>query len=203
MAERGVPAAFSQVGRERSREHRRAARLVGASSLGSRGLDPEAIARAIRHRGWRSVHAWRSRPDVSDRRQPRRGEEKREPERAHRSSVPAARRSTKAFSVFLSTMLTDGRETATLARTLREWCHLRKAACRASRSPASTTRRHIPTASFAPSSTASGSPCTSARLRRSGRCRSSGGSSRHPLASRRSSTTGGTRRVSPVRRFRS
>jgi hypothetical protein len=56
-----------------------------------RPLGPEALARAIRERRWRAVHARCSRPGVSDRREPGSAEEKREPKGVHRLSVPATR----------------------------------------------------------------------------------------------------------------
>jgi hypothetical protein len=57
-------------------------------------LGPEAFASAIGHRRWRAVCARCSRPGVSDRREPRGAEKKREPKRVHRLSVPAAPRAT-------------------------------------------------------------------------------------------------------------
>jgi hypothetical protein len=85
---------------------------------GAKPLGPEALARAIGHRRWRAVHARRSRPGVSDRRQPGRGEKEREPERVHRSSVPATRRAMKASSPSFSKMLTFRLGIATLVATL-------------------------------------------------------------------------------------
>jgi hypothetical protein len=63
---------------------------------GAKALGPEALARAMRHRRWRAVHARRSRPAVSDRREPGSAEKKREPKRVHRLIVPATRRVTGA-----------------------------------------------------------------------------------------------------------
>jgi hypothetical protein len=54
------------------------------------GLEP--FAGAVRHRRWRAVHARRSRPGVSDRREPGSAEKKGEPKRVHRLIVPATRR---------------------------------------------------------------------------------------------------------------
>jgi hypothetical protein len=85
---------------------------------GAKPSGPKALARAIRHRRWRHLHARRSRPGVSDRRQPGRGEKKREPERVHPSSVPATRRAMKATSASFSKMLTSRLGTATLVATL-------------------------------------------------------------------------------------
>src|SRR5207248_1477476 len=66
------------------------------SVRGSKALGPEALARAMRHRRWRAVHARRSRPAVSDRREPGSAEKEREPKRVHRLIVPATRRATGA-----------------------------------------------------------------------------------------------------------
>jgi hypothetical protein len=63
---------------------------------GAKALGPEALARAMRHRRWRAVHARRSRPAVSDRPEPGSAEKKREPKRVHRLIVPATRRVTGA-----------------------------------------------------------------------------------------------------------
>ena len=63
---------------------------------GAKALGPEALARAMRHRRWRAVQARRSRPAVSDRREPGSAEKKREPKRVHRLIVPATRRVTGA-----------------------------------------------------------------------------------------------------------
>ena len=62
--------------------------------MAAKALGPEALARALRHRRWRAVHARRSRPDVSDPREPGSAEKEREPERLHRLIVPATRRAT-------------------------------------------------------------------------------------------------------------
>jgi hypothetical protein len=59
----------------------------------------EALSRAVRHRLWRAVHARRSRPGVTDRREPGRTEKEREPKRVHRRIVPATRRATGASGV--------------------------------------------------------------------------------------------------------
>jgi hypothetical protein len=59
-------------------------------------LGPEALARAIRHRRWRAVHARGSRPGVSDRREPGSAKKEREPKRVHRPSVPTTCRPTEA-----------------------------------------------------------------------------------------------------------
>lgn len=64
------------------------------ATAGVKALGPEALARAVRHRRWRAVHARRSRPDVSDPREPGSAEKEREPERVHRLIVPATRRAT-------------------------------------------------------------------------------------------------------------
>jgi hypothetical protein len=64
--------------------------------LAAKALGPEALARAIRHRRWRAIHARRSRPGVSDRREPGSAEQEREPKRVHRTSVPTTRRPTEA-----------------------------------------------------------------------------------------------------------
>ena len=73
----------------------------GASALG-----PEARARAIRHRRWRTLHARRSRPRVRDRREPRSGQKKCDPERVHRCECASYGRATKAFGTFVSRLLT-------------------------------------------------------------------------------------------------
>src|SRR6266550_8450463 len=65
-------------------------------AINTTALGPEALARAMRHRRWRAVHARRSRPAVSDRREPGGAEKKREPKRVHRLIVPATRRVTGA-----------------------------------------------------------------------------------------------------------
>ena len=54
-----------------------------------RASGPETLARAMRHRRWRAVHARRSRPGVTDRREPGSAKKKREPKRVHRLIVPA------------------------------------------------------------------------------------------------------------------
>lgn len=65
------------------------------SQAGAKASGPEALARAVRHRRRRAVHARRSRPDVGNPRKPGSAEEEREPERVHRSIVPATRRATR------------------------------------------------------------------------------------------------------------
>ena len=72
---------------------------------GAKALGPEALARAIRHRRWRAVHARRSRPAVSDRREPGSAEKQREPKRVHPLIVPATRRVTGASGALLSDSL--------------------------------------------------------------------------------------------------
>jgi hypothetical protein len=80
----------------------RAERVAAAA----KALGPETLARAIRHRRWRAVHTRRSRPGVSDRREPGSAEKEGEPERVHRWSVPATRRATKASGASFSKLLT-------------------------------------------------------------------------------------------------
>ena len=78
-------------------------RVRRASSF--RGLGLEALAHAVRHRRRRAVHARRSRPGVSDRREPGSAEKEREPKRVHRLIVPATRRATGASGVLFSDSL--------------------------------------------------------------------------------------------------
>ncbi len=66
--------------------------FANASELG-----PETLARAMRHRRRRAVHARRSRQGVSDRHEPGSAEEEREPKRVHRLIVPVTRRATGAI----------------------------------------------------------------------------------------------------------
>jgi hypothetical protein len=77
-----------------TRENAEAKARPRHSQAGAKALGPEALARAVRHRRWRAVHARRSRPDVSDPREPGSAEKEREPERVHRLIVPATRRAT-------------------------------------------------------------------------------------------------------------
>jgi hypothetical protein len=74
-------------------------RRSGAPSVAANALGRESLAHAVSHRGWRSVHARRSRPSVSDRREPGSAEKQREPERVHRAIVPARRRAMGASRV--------------------------------------------------------------------------------------------------------
>ena len=78
-------------------------RVRRASSF--RGLGLEALAHSVRHRRRRAVHARRSRPGVSDRREPGSAEKEREPKRVHRLIVPATRRATGASGVLFSDSL--------------------------------------------------------------------------------------------------
>src|SRR5215831_18180698 len=71
----------------------------------AKALGPEALARVVRHRGWRTVRAGRAGPDVCDRGEPGCPEKEREPERGHRAIVPVTRRATKASGVPFSDSL--------------------------------------------------------------------------------------------------
>jgi hypothetical protein len=65
---------------------------AGAIPARAKALGPEALARAIRPRRRRAVHARRSPPGVSDRREPGSAEKEREPKRVHQLIVPATER---------------------------------------------------------------------------------------------------------------
>jgi hypothetical protein len=83
----------------------KARRYLSEGRPGAKALGLEALARAVRHRRWRAVHARRSRPGVSDRREPGSAEKEREPKPVHRLIVPATRRATGASGVPFSDSL--------------------------------------------------------------------------------------------------